>query len=76
MHDDESVRPGVRLVTGQWADVSDSEHAAAFLEHDRHFQEALSFFIAELDEQMEMWPCGVRLVIFSRLDFEEGGFSK
>ena len=72
MHDDESVRPGVRLVTGQWADVSDSEHAAAFLEHDRHFQEALSFFIAELGEQMEIWPCGVRLVVFSRLDFEEG----
>ena len=71
-HEDDMYHPGLREASGVWAVASDAEHAGAFLEHDRHFEQVVGFLLEEAGALKQVWPRGIRLVVHSRLDFMDG----
>ena len=62
------LRPVLRAGNGEILRASDEEHGKAFLEHDRHAEALVRFFLHEFGVGVEVDGRGVKIIVYTRLD--------
>ena len=67
-HSNPQLHPRQRTSTGEVADVSDAEHARAFLQHDVHAEEIITTFVEQFPGSLPIPPEGLLLRVYTRWD--------
>ena len=67
-HENELLHPALRDRLGNVMVASDEEHDRAYLEHDRHGEALVRFFLQDCQSPRLIEPRGVRIVVYTRFD--------